>query len=1145
MRFERLRLCGFKSFVEPVDVEIKPGLTGVVGPNGCGKSNLVEGLRWLMGANSAKAMRASGMDEVIFAGTTGGRPARSWAEVTLEIDNAERRAPAAFNDSDTLTVTRRVMRRADGSISAYSINGKEVRARDVQMLFADASTGATSPSLVRQGQIAELIAAKPTDRRRFLEEAAGVTGLSARRHEAQLRLKAAADNLERLDDVIGELDLQSDQLARQARKATRYKEISDEIKSAETALTASRVRDAVIAHQALQRKSDEQMLIVAATTEDAARADREASALADSLEAARATEREAAQAMADAEADLKAFESAASLRREAAEERQRTLERCAADEARETSLLTEADEAIATAKARIEQLENDIAAETTRRSELEQKALEADTALAEAEKTFEAQQHELAEAEAEARAAQRDQIKAEDLLRSLRAEKQKLDEKAAHLPLIHETDIEAARQLVDETENLLRAAEEHLQSQQADADAQRETMRAAQEAQREAKERLSLLDREAAVLAPLVPDTKHQGSDGALLGNLKAPEGLQKALASALGAGLHAALGEDGDRSWTDLGASPIALPPLPEGAEPLASLIYAPTALTRRLASIGVIDGLPGDDQLAELHSGQMLVNREGQVWRWDGFRSTGEADAHLHELLAASSRLSELEQERSAASSAAARATLVVETGRASLEIADEILQTAKDQEANARAAHDKAKADAEAITREAETNKLRRENVEEQLTVNASALVDAEARLTNLPQIEQVSAQKKQHLEMAREARDEARRQSGRARAQAADHRRASAERRDVLRQSNDTIKAWSDRRTAASARLGELEREHQRLEADRRAAGDDQASEVARLADLTTIADGHKELWGQSQASVANFQEQMNNADRDRREAEAKASAAREAAAEITAELRGAQSKLEEAQLEAGVTAEEAAASIGGEASTATVDELTRRLTKLEREREGIGAVNLLAAEEKEQVDERLFTMRRERGDCDAAANQLRNAVNSINREGRQRLLAAFDTVNGHFRDLFTSLFGGGEAQLRFVDSDDPLAAGLEIFACPPGKKLQSLSLMSGGEQALTATALIFAAFKTNPAPICVLDEVDAPLDDANVERFCNLLTLMASSSSTRFLVVTHHPLTMSRMDRLYGVTMMERGVSQLFSLDLESARRLAA
>lgn len=346
-------------------------------------------------------------------------------------------------------------------------------------------------------------------------------------------------------------------------------------------------------------------------------------------------------------------------------------------------------------------------------------------------------------------------------------------------------------------------------------------------------------------------------------------------------------------------------------------------------------------------------------------------------------------------------------------------------------------------------------------------------------------------------------------------------------------------------AAGARLQELQSERHRLEADQLAANDDQGRETARLADLTTVAEGHKELWGQSQASVANLQGQMSQADRERREAEAVAGTAREAAATLTAELSGAQSKLEEALTEAGVSAEDAAASITEGDDTASADDLARKLAKLEQERERMGAVNLLAAEEKEQVDERLTTLRRERGDCDAASNQLRNAVNSINREGRQRLLAAFDTVNGHFRDLFTSLFGGGEAQLRFVDNDDPLAAGLEIFACPPGKKLQSLSLMSGGEQALTATALIFAAFRTNPAPICVLDEVDAPLDDANVERFCNLLALMASSSSTRFLVVTHHPLTMSRMDRLYGVTMMERGVSQLFSLDLESARRLAA
>ncbi|MEO1658485.1 MAG: chromosome segregation protein SMC [Pseudomonadota bacterium] len=1145
MRFERLRLCGFKSFVEPVDVEIKPGLTGIVGPNGCGKSNLVEGLRWLMGANSAKAMRASGMDEVIFAGTSGGRPARSWAEVTLEIDNAERRAPAAFNDSDTLTVTRRVMRRADGSISAYSINGKEVRARDVQMLFADASTGATSPSLVRQGQIAELIAAKPTDRRRFLEEAAGVTGLSARRHEAQLRLKAAADNLERLDDVIGELDLQSDQLARQARKATRYKEISDEIKEVDTALTASRVRDAFLAHETLKQRAEEQALVVAETTEKAARADREASALAERLEAARSTERDAAQAMAAAEADLKSFESAAALRREAAEERKRTLERCTTDEARETSLLTEADEAIATAKARITQLEDEIAAETSKRSELEQRALEADTALSEAEKTFETKQRELAEAEAEARSAQRAQAEAEKQLQSLRDEKQRLDARSAELPMVSEADVAEAQEIAEQTADALKVAEDALHTHKTEAETQRETMRVAQETQREAKERLTLLDKEAAVLRPLVPDGRDGESEGTLLSGLKAPESLQKALASALGAGLHAALGEDGDRSWTDLGASPIALPPLPEGAESLSSLVYAPAELTRRLASIGVIDGLPGDDQLRELHSGQILVNRQGQVWRWDGFRSTGEADAHLQELLSAAARLGQLDQERAEASNAAARATLVVETSRASLEIAEGILKSAEVETSKARSAHDEAIGRAEKLIREAETTKLRRESVDEQLLANAEALAKAEERLASLPAAEQVSAEKQRDLEAARHARDEARRQSGRARGQAADHRRASAERRDVLRQSNTAIKAWSDRRTAASARLQELTSERVRLEADQQAANDDQDREAARLADLTTIAEGHKELWSQSQASVANFQSQMSDADRNRREADATASTARETAAALSAELSGAKAKLEEALTEAGVTPEEAAASITSEETAASADDLARKLAKLEQERERMGAVNLLAAEEKEQVDERLSTLRRERGDCHAASNQLRNAVNSINREGRQRLLAAFDTVNGHFRDLFTSLFGGGEAQLRFVDNDDPLAAGLEIFACPPGKKLQSLSLMSGGEQALTATALIFAAFRTNPAPICVLDEVDAPLDDANVERFCNLLSLMASSSSTRFLVVTHHPLTMSRMDRLYGVTMMERGVSQLFSLDLESARRLAA
>jgi chromosome segregation protein len=398
----------------------------------------------------------------------------------------------------------------------------------------------------------------------------------------------------------------------------------------------------------------------------------------------------------------------------------------------------------------------------------------------------------------------------------------------------------------------------------------------------------------------------------------------------------------------------------------------------------------------------------------------------------------------------------------------------------------------------------------------------------------------------LDNARAARDEARRKAGQARGQAADHRRNALARRENLRREEGQLTAWKNRREAAGARIEELSEQRAALKSEVTQT-EDTAPDEDRGEALELSAYEAKSAWERVRNVLSEAEQAQTEADRKRREAEAKAAAAREALAEISAETRAAKQRLDDTLGEAGMDAEEAERLLAEHEPNPmeSVERLSLALTKLERERDRLGAVNLLAAEEQEAVNERLENLRRERSDCDAAATQLRTAVGAINREGRQRLLAAFEAVDRHFRELFTSLFGGGEAQLRFVDSDDPLAAGLEIFACPPGKKLQSLSLMSGGEQALTATALIFAAFKTNPAPICVLDEVDAPLDDANVERFCDLLSLMANSSATRFLVVTHHPLTMSRMDRLFGVTMMERGVSRLFSIDLESARRLAA
>ncbi|GGY42135.1 chromosome segregation protein SMC [Parvularcula lutaonensis] len=1145
MRFERLRLCGFKSFVEPVDIEIKPGLTGIVGPNGCGKSNLVEGLRWLMGANSAKAMRASGMDEVIFAGTTGGRPARSWAEVTLEIDNSQRRAPAQFNDSDQLTVSRRVVRRADGSVSQYSINGKEVRARDVQMLFADASTGATSPALVRQGQISELINAKPTDRRRFLEEAAGVTGLAARRHEAQLRLNAAADNLERLDDVIGELDVQAEQLARQARKAEKYRTLSEEIKEVGKALSISRVRESYKAHEALDRQTSERRGAVADAVEAAARADRLATEGADKLEDIREKEREASMKMTKAEAALRAFETNEAMRKRAAEERERSLQRFAADQEREGALVKEADEAIAAAETRIQHLKSEIAEEADTKIALEEAATKAEAAAAEAEALFEAAQRKAAELIAEARAARQSRQEAEDRVAAAKAERARLNEKLAALPTLDDGAFEHAALEAERTREALAEAEQTLRQRNEELDAARRTSTAADEAFREAKERLRLLENEAKVLAPLIPTPAEDAAEGeTALTAISAPEELRAGLAAALGDALHAAIGDEADHAWTQLGQDAEGIAPLPAGVQSLASLLTPPPALRRSFAAIGLVEGTPTDEQLEDLAPGQLIINRQGHLWRWDGYRRRSAADRHLEELLAASSRLRAIEDETEEARAALAQAQLEAETARRNLKEAEAALALARSAQSQAVTAERHAEQHLAKLTRDSDAIRLRKEALDEQLAANAVALTAAERRLSEIGEQVDTPQVDEKALDEARAVRDEARRRASQARGQAAEHRRKSVERRDALRREEGQAKAWRDRRTAAAQRLEQLAEQKAILEDEVKQASTEESDMAAGEA-LELAAFEAKSAWEKTRDALAEAQQAQSAAEKERRETEARASAAREALAELGAELKAAKARLDETLEEANISGDNIRALLAATGEVEPVDVLSRKLEKLERERERLGAVNLLAADEQSQVNERLGSLRSEREDCEAAANQLKTAVNAINREGRQRLLAAFEAVNGHFRELFTSLFNGGEAHLKFIDSDDPLTAGLEIFACPPGKKLQSLSLMSGGEQALTATALIFAAFRTNPAPICVLDEVDAPLDDANVERFCDLLSLMAKSSTTRFLVVTHHPLTMSRMDRLFGVTMMERGVSQLFSLDLESARRLAA
>ncbi|MCZ4261522.1 AAA family ATPase [Limimaricola sp. G21655-S1] len=1151
MRFSRLRLNGFKSFVDPTDLVIDDGLTGVVGPNGCGKSNLLEALRWVMGENRPTAMRGGGMEDVIFAGAAT-RPARNHAEVTLSIDNGERLAPAAFNDSDTLEIVRRITRDLG---SAYRLNGKEVRARDVQMLFADASTGSQSPALVRQGQISELINAKPTARRRILEEAAGISGLYQRRHEAELKLRGAEQNLSRVDDVVESQAAQLATLARQARTAARYREIGTALRAAEGLLLWLRWN----ASETMRRAAEEELREMA-----------QAAARADGL-AARAVEARAAAEAALPPLREEATIAAAVLNRQEAE-RDRLLDQ----EKR-------ARGAIRALGARIEQLDRDMERESVldRDAGETMRALEAEAAeLAQAGQGHEAR---LAQVEAVAREAgeilseaehaqgQRTEDTARLAARHqsaqrLVAEARTRIAKSAEAATQAKAQLDAAGTAASQAETVLAAAVEaetqaKVAAEAAEADLARAETERAQAQSDEAEARAAragvegeakALRAEVAGLARLVERSDDKGQQ--LLDLLRVEPGFEKALGAALGDELKAPVVDArGTTGWAELPGYD-AEQPLPEDAEPLAGLVHAPGLLGRRLAQVGVVARDRGAALQGRLKPGQRLVSREGDLWRWDGYRAGAEdapsaAALRLEQMnrLAAlrgeleviEAKLEELTERHADAAAALERAKEVDARARGARRAAETALSEAA--RALSRAEGEKGRAQ---TRRDAASEAMGRHEAEGR--AGREALVEAEAGLRDLDDLDAARDAVEQGRQLVEAARitmitrrseaDEIRR-NGEARA-----RRAEAVARE--------LEGWRERAETARGRVGELTARRSETEAELERARE---RPEAIFAERRTLDAGIAEAEARRDAAaeaLRTAEGALSDAQAAERAAERAASEARErrAASEARAEAaRAAATQAAERIEETLETTPEAlfeTLEIGALAPPPT-EEVEAKVAQLRRQRDALGSVNLRAEEDAEAIRTEHDGLVAEKADLEEAIRTLRQGIGSLNREGRERLLAAFSQVNENFGTLFTHLFGGGEARLTLVESDDPLEAGLEILCQPPGKKLSVLSLLSGGEQTLTALALIFAVFLANPAPICVLDEVDAPLDDANVTRFCDLLDEMTRRTDTRFLIITHHAVTMARMDRLYGVTMGEQGVSQLVSVDLRKAEQMVA
>jgi chromosome segregation protein len=1150
VRFKRLRLAGFKSFVDPTELRIENGLTGVVGPNGCGKSNLLEAIRWVMGESSPKSLRGGGMEDVIFAGTQF-RPSRDFADVTLLLDNEDRLAPAQFNDGDQIEVTRRIER---GLGSAYRINGRDVRQKDVQLLFADAATGAHSPALVSQGRIGAIIAAKPQERRAMLEEAAGIAGLHVRRKDAEQRLRAAEANLARLDDVLQTMETQAAALKRQAKQAERYRLLSDRIRSIEGQLLFAKWREAARAAEAAKNAATGVEAKVTEATRDAVRLSTAQAEAAAGLPALRQAEAEAAAQLQAAnqmrqslDAELAQVER---RQRELSTNRDATMR----DLAREAALAEDAAAALEGLAAEADSLRQRIAAA---RSGIEVAA----ASVGAAEKTASADERDLsarieaqADAQARHRAAESALAAAAARLRRARDEVARLERERAALladdaggPAREVAEMEFAN-----AETVITAATVRIEA----ADAERRAAEAARdEANRllaEARAVAAALTTERDALARMLA-TPAAGGGRSALDAIRVKPGFEAALAAALGDDLSAGIGAASTgRSWAgaDVADSD---PKLPSGIDDLATQVEAPRELARRLAQVGVVDSDVAAARARELAVGQRLVSPEGRLWRWDGFVAHGGQSAAAAERLVQRNRLAEIETQLPDVQARVGKAQSALDAARGRFEAAQADERSGRDQRTTAERTREAARSKLAQLAAALDRRNSRLEalgqsmaRVTEEVTAAEAGVAEVEGNRASLPDaaaLGAATAEARRRVETSRAALASARADhAGLARGIENDEARLNA--------IGAERGGWERRLAGSGAQRAELEARGTAIESELTALAERPAAIAAKRATLANElykAEAARRAAADALASAESglrvIESELRSA--GERQAQAREERARLATLAEQHELRRVEvgrASGERFQCPPPLLPER----LGfDEGAIQAVDVLSADLERQTLDRERIGPVNLRAETELAELEATRTTSETERAELETAIARLRGSIGSLNREGRVRLLAAFEAVNTHFRELFTTLFNGGAAHLELIESDDPLEAGLEIMAQPPGKKLQSLTLLSGGEQALTAVALIFAVFLTNPAPICVLDEVDAPLDDANVDRFCDLLDRMTELTDTRFLIVTHNAVTMSRMHRLFGVTMAERGVSQLVSVDLERAGMLLA
>jgi len=1167
MRLSAIRLAGFKSFVDPTHLKLDSNLTAVVGPNGCGKSNIIDAVRWVMGESSARQLRGDAMEDVIFNGSKGRKPVGR-ASVELVFDNSEGKLEGQFGQYAEISVKRELAR--DGQ-STYFLNGKRCRRRDVSDLFLGTGLGSrNSYAIIQQGTVSRLVEARPEDMRNIIEEAAGISRYKERRRETENRIRHTRDNLDRLDDLRSELGERLALLKRQAENAERYKQLKSEERQVGAELLVLRL-------QALEQEGEEQQSRIDAARQayEAARGESDAAAkAADDARQAQQTASDGLQsaqgAFYGAESALSQLDQAIRHARELAEIRRREQAQLAGEmdrldseqkSAGDTRQALEAELSEARATLTSASAEEDRLAEQAAQSEAELSRIQAgwDQIVEQAQKPLRDAERERVRVEHAERQLEDYARRGEKLSTRLAeidlpaAETKAADSLKRHESLV--ADLEAARARVADVDQQLAG----LRTARGEAD--RALDEARQQLHRLRGQRTSL---EALQKAALQQDQERLGpwleQNGVaelprLAKLLQVEPGYETAVESVLGPWLQAVAAGDipevdeappaalGLVSDSESGA--VSVPASVAGARPLIACVEGPAVLMALLDGVYYTDDVATAARRADhLKPGQRLVTPDGSIFG-PGYRWYASAGATGDSVIARERMLKQLTGDVAAAETEEQRQRESLETIRGQLAELDqqrsELLSTS-DQVARDAA---RALADRERDQGQVEQLKRSQSAAQGELAELADNKATAEASLQAarraLTELMEQAAQAEQRRNALQVELTQARQHMAEIRHGLDQARRAR----------QDSAMRLSERETrlgAARQRVEELVARRRELDARMRAEdarADRSEKPIETLQAERGPAEKHKQT---AEADLRQARERLQTAEvrvRERadlaRKAASKLDPLRERLQQAKLDAQGLQVRrqtLLERLQEMNVSLSSVRAELE---EGATVDAWVERLASLERRIQRLGAINLAAIEEFAEQQERAEYLDRQHEDLTGALDQLTTAINQIDRETRARFRETFETVNGHFQTRFPLLFGGGEATLELT-GDDLLETGIRVMARPPGKRNSSIQLLSGGEKAMTAVALLFALFQLTPAPFCMLDEVDAPLDDANVSRYCDMIRHM--SDDVQFIIISHNKLTMELADRLHGVTMQEPGVSRLVSVDMEQALEMA-